>query len=93
MQLAAREIGAGAYMVVANTAARSLGLQVEDMTVKLGDSDLPSVTVAGGSNNAATTAHVVQKVCQEVRSRLATAAAQVPNSPFHGADPAVMPRA
>ena len=52
MQLAAHEIGTGAYTLVAITAAHSLGLKVEDMTVMMGDSDLPPVTVAGGSNNA-----------------------------------------
>jgi xanthine dehydrogenase YagR molybdenum-binding subunit len=88
VQLAAHEIGTGAYTVVAITAAHSLGLKVEDMTVSLGDSDLPPVTVAGGSNNAATTAHVVYKACEEVRSRLAAAAVADPASPHHGAVPA-----
>ena len=42
----------------------------------MGDSDLPPVPVAGGSNNAATTAHVAVKACEEVRRRLAEAATQ-----------------
>jgi xanthine dehydrogenase YagR molybdenum-binding subunit len=88
VQLAAHEIGTGAYTLVAITAAHSLGLKVDDMTVMLGDSSLPPVTVAGGSNNAATTAHVVHKACEEVRSRLAAAAAVDSASPLHGADPA-----
>ena len=88
VQLAAHEIGTGAYTVVAITAARSLGLKVDDMTVMMGDSNLPPVTVAGGSNNAATTAHVVHKACEDVRGRMALAAANDPNSPFHRADPA-----
>ena len=41
IQLAAHEIGTGAYTVVAITAAHSLGLKVEDMTVMLGDSNMP----------------------------------------------------
>jgi xanthine dehydrogenase YagR molybdenum-binding subunit len=90
VQLAAHEIGNGAYTLVALTAAQSLGLQVENVTVVLGDSDLPPVTVAGGSNNAATTAHVVHKACEEVRTRLALAASQDPAGPLHGADPAVL---
>jgi xanthine dehydrogenase YagR molybdenum-binding subunit len=88
IQLAAHEIGTGAYTLVAITAAHSLGLKVEDMTVMLGDSSLPPVTVAGGSNNAATTAHVVHKACEDVRGRLAAAAVIDPTSPHHGADPA-----
>jgi xanthine dehydrogenase YagR molybdenum-binding subunit len=90
VQLAAHEIGTGAYTLVAITAAHSLGLKVEDMTVMLGDSNLPPVTVAGGSNNAATTAHAVHKACGEVRARLAAAAAGDPASPLHGADPAAL---
>jgi xanthine dehydrogenase YagR molybdenum-binding subunit len=90
VQLAAHEIGTGAYTLVAITAAHSLGLKVEDMTVMLGDSNLPPVTVAGGSNNAATTAHAVHKACEEVRARLAAAAAGDPASPLHGADPAAL---
>lgn len=88
VQLAGHEIGTGAYTVVAITAASALGLKVEDVTVALGDSDLPPVTVAGGSNNAATTAHVVHKACEEVRRRMATAAAADPKSPHYRARPA-----
>jgi xanthine dehydrogenase YagR molybdenum-binding subunit len=90
VQLAAHEIGTGAYTVVAITAARSLGLKVDDMTVQLGDSALPPVTVAGGSNNAATTAHVVHKACEDIRGRLAAAAVADPSSPHHGANPAAL---
>ena len=44
------------------------GLKVEDVTVMLGDSSLPPVTVAGGSNNAATTAQRgPYKACEEGR--------------------------
>ncbi len=90
VQLAAHEIGTGAYTVVAITAAHSLGLRVEDVNVMLGDSDLPPVTVAGGSNNAATTASVVYKACEEVRSRMAAAAVKDSHSAFHRADPAAL---
>ena len=77
-QLAGHEIGTGAYTAVAITAAHSLGLRVEDVKVLLGDSDLPPVTVAGGSNNAATTGNVVAKACEEARSRIAAAAVADP---------------
>ena len=72
--LAGHEIGTGAYTTVAITVARSLGLKVEDVTVQMGDSDLPPVMLAGGSNNAASTTHVAAKACEEVRSRIAEAA-------------------
>jgi len=88
VQLAAHEIGTGAYTTVALAAARGLGLDLDRVKVMLGDSDLPPVTVAGGSNNAATTANAVIKACGQARSRLAAAAVADPGSPFAGADPA-----
>lgn len=84
--LAAHELGTGAYTTIAITAARALGLEVADVTVKLGDSDLPPVPAAGGSNNAASTTHVVAKACEEIRRRVAEAAVAAEDSPLHGAD-------
>jgi len=86
--LAAHEIGTGAYTTVAIAAAQGLGLQVTEVTVTLGDSNLPPVAIAGGSNNATSTALVVAKACERVRSQLAQAAVTSPDSPFHGRDPA-----
>ncbi len=71
VELAAHELGTGAYTTVAITVARSLGLRIEDVTVHMGDSDLPPVMLAGGSNNAASTIHVASKACADVRSRVA----------------------
>jgi xanthine dehydrogenase YagR molybdenum-binding subunit len=88
--LAAHEIGNGAYTTVAITAAHALGLAVADVTVQMGDSDLPPVPVAGGSNNAASTTHVVVKACEDIRRRLAEAAVAAEDSPFHGADPTTL---
>jgi xanthine dehydrogenase YagR molybdenum-binding subunit len=88
--MAAHEIGNGAYTTIAITAAHALGLAVSDVTVQLGDSELPPVPVAGGSNNAASTTHVVVKACEEIRQRLATAAVQAKDSTFHGADPSTL---
>jgi xanthine dehydrogenase YagR molybdenum-binding subunit len=90
VSMAAHELGTGAYTTVAITAAHSLGLAVKDVTVHLGDSDLPPVPVAGGSNNAATTTHVVVKACADIRQRLAEAAVAAEDSPFHSADPATL---
>src|SRR5262249_48017082 len=70
--IAGHEIGTGAYPVVAVIAARGLGLTPGDVTVYMGDSDLPPVMIAGGSNNAASASLVVAKACEEIRVRLAT---------------------
>jgi xanthine dehydrogenase YagR molybdenum-binding subunit len=88
VQLAGHEIGTGAYTAVAIAAADRLGLTVEDVTVVMGDSDLPPVPVAGGSNNAASTANAVAKACDEARARIAAAAVRNNAGPFAGKDPA-----
>jgi xanthine dehydrogenase YagR molybdenum-binding subunit len=85
--IAGHEIGTGAYTVVAITAARSLGLKVADVTVHMGDSELPPLMIAGGSNNAASAANVVAMACEELRQRIAKAAILAADSPFRGADP------
>ncbi len=87
VELAGHEIGTGAYTVVAITAARSLGLKIDDVTVHMGDSNLPPVMIAGGSNNAASASHVVAKACEEIRHRLAEAAVKAADSSLHGAAP------
>jgi xanthine dehydrogenase YagR molybdenum-binding subunit len=85
--LAGHEIGTGAYTTVALTVAQFLGIDVGNVSVQMGDSDLPPVMIAGGSNNAASATNVVAKACEEIRSRLAAAAVNAPDSPFHGALP------
>jgi xanthine dehydrogenase YagR molybdenum-binding subunit len=85
--LAGHEIGTGAYTTVAITAARALGLKVENVSVHLGDSDLPPIMIAGGSNNAASATHAVAKACEELRRRIAEAAVRDRQSTFHAADP------
>jgi len=88
--LAAHEIGTRAYTTVATTVAHSLGLRIEDVTVNMGDSDLPPVTAAGGSNNAASTTLVALKACEEVRRRIAAAAVLDGEGQFRGVDPATL---
>ena len=45
--LAGHEIGTGAYTTVAITVAGSLGIDVKDVTVRLGDSDFPARDARG----------------------------------------------
>jgi xanthine dehydrogenase YagR molybdenum-binding subunit len=71
VQIAGHEIGTGAYTTVAIVAARALGIEVSDVTVQMGDSNLPPLMIAGGSNNAASASLVVAKACEEIRARIA----------------------
>jgi xanthine dehydrogenase YagR molybdenum-binding subunit len=88
--IAGHEIGTGAYTTVAVIASAALGIRPEDVTVHMGDSDLPPIMIAGGSNNAASASLVVAKACEEIRARIATAAVGAADSPLHRADPRVL---
>jgi xanthine dehydrogenase YagR molybdenum-binding subunit len=84
VSLAGHEIGTGAYTTVGVVAAQSLGIPVGSIKVSLGDSDLPPIMIAGGSNNAASSSLVVAKACELIREQLARAATSAPTSVFHG---------
>src|SRR5262249_15223565 len=77
---AASDIGTGTYTIVAQVAADALGLPLENISVRLGDSTLPQAPVEGGSWLAATTAHAVGHTAKEIRSELLKLAKAVPNS-------------
>ncbi|CCQ55772.1 MAG: xanthine dehydrogenase family protein molybdopterin-binding subunit [Crocosphaera sp.] len=62
----ANDMGTGAYTVIAMTAAEALGLPVEKITVKLGDSILPDGGMAGGSQMTASLTPAVLNACQKV---------------------------
>lgn len=60
------DMGTGAYTVVAGTAAEALGLSVEQIRVKMGDSLLPNGGLAGGSQMTASLVPAVMAACEEV---------------------------
>lgn len=68
--IAGHEIGNGAYTVIGQAAAPRLGVPFENVTVLIGDSDLPPAPVAGGSNSTASTCSTVMMVCDKIRQRL-----------------------
>ncbi len=70
VEIAGHEIGTGAYTVIAQAAADRLGIPYENVTVALGDSNLPPAPVAGGSNSTASTCSAVIMVCDQIRQRL-----------------------
>jgi len=88
VQTAGHEIGTGIYTVVALMAVSGLGVQIDKVTVELGDTELPPAPVAGGSNSTASIATVVAKACEQIRDRIARAAATAEDGPFRGMDPA-----
>jgi len=70
VQIAAHDLGTGAYTVIGQMAAESLGIPLSSVTVELGDSKLPPAPVAGGSNTTASACSAVMKACRSIRARL-----------------------
>jgi xanthine dehydrogenase YagR molybdenum-binding subunit len=79
---ATADIGTGTYTVMAQVAGDTLGLPLEHITVKLGDSDLSKAPVEGGSWGAASTGAAVQLACQSVGDILYEAAKKVAGDPI-----------
>jgi xanthine dehydrogenase YagR molybdenum-binding subunit len=79
---AASDIGTGTYTILAQVAADTLGLPIENISIKLGDSTLPQAPVEGGSWMAASASHAVAATAEEVRKELLGAAKTMKGSPL-----------
>ena len=76
------DIGTGTYTIMAQVAADMLGLPIDSITVKLGDSTLPQSPVEGGSWIAVSVSHAISAAADEVRMELLRLANATPNSPL-----------
>lgn len=65
------DIGTGTYTVLGQIAAEMLGLPLEAVTVKLGDSSLPPSAGSGGSWGAGSSGSSVFLACRKLRQELA----------------------
>jgi xanthine dehydrogenase YagR molybdenum-binding subunit len=81
---ATSDIGTGTYTVMAQVAADMLGLPIDNVTVKLGDSSLPQSHVEGGSWTAASVAHAIAATADQIRGELLGLAQKIPGSPLAG---------
>jgi xanthine dehydrogenase YagR molybdenum-binding subunit len=79
---ATADIGTGTYTIMTQLAADALGLAMEDVTFRLGDSSLPQAPVEGGSFTAATVGSAVHVVCEKVQRRLFELAQKAEGSPL-----------
>ncbi len=82
---ATSDIGTGTYTIMAQVTADMLGLPIDNVTVKLGDSTLPHAEVEGGSWTAASVAHAIAATADEVRKELLALARKMPGSLLAGA--------
>ena len=79
---ATTDIGTGTYTIMSQIAAETLGLPIEDVTFRLGDSSLPPAPVQGGSWTAASVGPAVKAACDAVREKLFELARKLDDSPL-----------
>jgi xanthine dehydrogenase YagR molybdenum-binding subunit len=73
VQIAAHEVGQGAYSVFQQLAAEWLNLPMGAVEVQMGDSDLPAGPIAGGSMTTASAGSAVHLACQKLAARFGNA--------------------
>ncbi len=78
------DVGTGMYTMLTIVTAEALGLPLDRVTAKLGDSDLLHCAVAGGSNLTASTAPAATDACTEIKNELLKLAADAADG-FTGA--------
>ena len=76
------DMGQGTYTILAQTAAETLGVPVEQVSVKLGDSHFARAGVAGGSRLAGVMTGAVYKAAGQALDELIGLALSDPRSPF-----------
>jgi len=79
---AATDIGTGTYTVMSQIAAAAMGLPLEKVTFRLGDSTLPFAPVEGGSSHVTTVGSAVEGVCEKLQIALWKLAVKMPASNF-----------
>jgi xanthine dehydrogenase YagR molybdenum-binding subunit len=79
---AASDIGTGTYTIMAQVAADTLGLRIENVSIKIGDSSLPACPLEGGSWIAASVSNAIAATADDVRAELLKLAKALPNSPL-----------
>ncbi len=65
------DIGTGTYTILAQTAAEMMGVRIEDVTVKLGDSDFPESAGSGGQWGGNNSTAGLYAACVKLREQVA----------------------
>ncbi|MFI6309711.1 xanthine dehydrogenase family protein molybdopterin-binding subunit [Nocardia fusca] len=90
VEAAASDMGPGTYTSLTQVAADALGLPVENVRVRLGDSLFPPTPPHGGSMTMVSVGTAVQNACDTLRAHALELAVHDQRSPLHGADPAAL---
>lgn len=70
IEMAASDLGTGTQTILAQTASDGLGIPVSNITVRIGDSDLPPAAGSVGSVGAASFANAVNDACVKITDEL-----------------------
>ena len=71
LKCATADIGTGTYTVMSQIAADMLGVSIEKITFKLGDTDFPDSPIEGGSWTVSSVGSAVAAVCKKFQYRIA----------------------
>jgi xanthine dehydrogenase YagR molybdenum-binding subunit len=82
---ATNDIGPGTYTMMAQLAGELLGVPLENVTVRLGDSTLPDAPVEGGSFTTSSVGCAIHAACRTVCKELLALAQKRKGSPLAGA--------
>ena len=82
---ATADIGPGTYTMMAQLAAELLGVPLDNVTVKLGDSALPDAPVEGGSFTTSSVGSAIHAACRAVLGELLGHVQKIKGSPLAGA--------
>ena len=85
VEIGAHDMGQGAWTALAQIAADSLGLDIDQVEFRSGTSDLPDAGIAGGSSHTATAGMAIHNAGADVIARLADLATNDNRSPLFGA--------
>jgi len=85
MEIGAQDMGQGAWTALAQIAADSVGLDIDQVEFRSGTSDLPDAGIAGGSAHTATAGMAIHSGGADVIARLADLATGDDRSPLFGA--------
>src|SRR5436190_10317632 len=76
------DIGPGTYTMMAQIGAEMLGVPLENVTVRLGDSNLPDAPVEGGSFTTSSVGSAIHDACVAVQKELLAHAQKIKGSPL-----------
>ena len=79
---ATADIGPGTYTMMAQLAAEMLGVPLENVTVKLGDSRLPDAPVEGGSFTTSSVGSAISAACKAVQEEVLRLSQRASGSPL-----------